>query len=50
MYTKKLIKDERLSEKIREDIFQYSKQTFEKGNAALVGNKELGYMLTRNIE
>ena len=48
MYTKKLIKDEILAEKLREDIFHYSKQTFEKGNAALVGNRELAYMLTKN--
>ncbi len=48
IYSKKLFKDENLAKKLRTDIFRYSKQTFEKGNAALSGNKELAYMLTRH--
>ena len=48
MYSKKLFKDENLAKKLKKDIFQYSKLTFEKGNPALAGNKELAYMLTKN--
>ncbi len=48
MYSKKLIENEELAKKLREDIFHSSKQTFTEHDAALEGNKELAHMLVKD--
>jgi len=48
IYSKKLIEDDRQAKKLRDDIFQYSKQTFDEGGIALQSSKELAYMLAKD--
>lgn len=48
IYSKKLIADESQARKLREDILQYSKQTFDLGGDALQSSKELAYMLVKD--
>ena len=50
MYDKKLIEDQRLGQEINERILSYSKSTFENHYALLESNKELAYMLAKNIK
>ncbi len=45
MYSKKLIRDDKLAKKLKADIFQYSKNTFEQNNAEVKRSKELALML-----
>ena len=48
IYSKKLIEDDRQANKLRDDILQYSKQTFEDGGIDLQSSKELAYMLAKD--
>ena len=48
MYSKKLINDDNLAKKLKADIFQYSKNTFEQNNAEVKNSKELALMLLRD--
>ena len=48
MYKKKLVDDEILERKLKEDILKYSKQTFDQSRDALGGNRELAYMLAKD--
>jgi len=49
MYSKKLFENEDLAKKLKEDIYKYSKQTFTESDAAVQSNKELAYMLVKDI-
>ena len=48
IYSKKLIRDEKLAKKLRDDIFESSLSTFEKAADELRTNKELAYMLAKD--
>ena len=48
IYSKKLINDDNLAKKLKADIFQYSKNTFEQNNAEVKNSKELALMLLRD--
>lgn len=48
MYTKKLIEDEKLEARLKQDIFQSSKQTFARGGKEIQPFRELAYMLANN--
>jgi len=48
MYSKKLIRDEKLAKKLKEDIFESSLHIFEKAADELRTNKELAYMLAKD--
>jgi cardiolipin synthase len=48
MYSKKLSDNDEIAKKLREDIYLYSKQTFEGDDAAVRANKELAYMLVND--
>lgn len=48
MYSKKLIEDDDLARKLREDILQHSKQTLEEGNVSVQFNRELAFMLVKD--
>ena len=45
MYSKKLYENADMAKKLRQELYQYSKQTFSENDAAVQGNKELAYML-----
>lgn len=49
MYTKKLVQDEHLREKLRSDILQSSKQTFDQSTPEVQSSKELAVLLFRDI-
>jgi cardiolipin synthase A/B len=49
MYSKKLIENNELSDKLLEKINQYSKQTFIMSNAIVQNNKELATLLLKDI-
>jgi cardiolipin synthase len=49
MYSKKLLQNDELAKKVHKELYEYSKQTFLKGEAALQSNKELAYMLVKDI-
>jgi len=48
LYTKKLIEDERLAEKLIQEIFSYSRKTLEESNPEVHHSKELAYLLVRD--
>ncbi len=48
MYSKKLIKNSELSDKLREKIYQYSKQTFNLSDATVQSNEELANLLLKD--
>jgi len=48
MYSKKLIEDESLAKKMAEEIFKYSKTTFEESREDISQNRELMLMLLRD--
>lgn len=48
MYSKKLIADDDLSGKLREDIFKYSKHTFDHSDPEVQSNRELAIMLVKD--
>jgi cardiolipin synthase len=48
MYSKKLFENEDLAKKLREELYKYSKQTFNESDAAVQSNKELAYMLVKD--
>lgn len=45
MYSKKLTENADMAKRLREDLYKYSKQTFNESDAAVQSNKELAYML-----
>ncbi|HRP58137.1 cardiolipin synthase [Agriterribacter sp.] len=48
MYSKKLTADDDLSAKLREDVFRYSKHTFEHSDPEVQSNRELALMLVKD--
>lgn len=50
MYSKKLFENEDLAKKLKEDLYHYSKQTFNESDAAVQSNKELAYMLVMDTD
>lgn len=50
IYSKKLITDVITAAKLREDIFQYSRATFEQSGADVQSNRELAVMLLRDSQ
>lgn len=48
MYSKKLFENTGMARKLREELYQYSKQTFNENDAAVQNNKELAYMLVND--
>jgi cardiolipin synthase len=48
IYSKKLSENDELANKIREDIYRYSKQTFNECDATVQNNRELAYMLLKD--
>ncbi|MDP4130611.1 MAG: cardiolipin synthase [Bacteroidota bacterium] len=48
IYSKKLTENEDLANKIKADIYQYSKQTFNESDASVQSNKELAVMLLKD--
>ena len=48
MYSKKLTDNDEMAKQLREDIYLYSKQTFEDNDAAVKSNRELAYMLVND--
>ncbi len=48
MYSKKLFNDDNLAKKLKADIFQYSKNTFEQNNSEVKKGRELALMLLRD--
>lgn len=48
MYSKKLIENSELSNKLREKIYQYSKQTFNLSDATVQSNEELANLLLKD--
>jgi len=48
MYSKKLVKNSELSDKLREKIYQYSKQTFNLSDATVQSNEELVTLLLKD--
>jgi cardiolipin synthase len=47
MYSKKLIENDALSERLNKQIFQYSKRTLDESNPTVQSNKELASMLLK---
>ncbi len=48
IYTKKLIQDETISQKLKADFFQYSKHNFEQADPEIQSTRELALMLVKN--
>lgn len=48
MYSKKLFENDDMAKKLREDLYHYSKQTYEESDASVQANKELAYMLLKD--
>ncbi|HEY5371745.1 MAG TPA: cardiolipin synthase [Hanamia sp.] len=48
MYSKKLFENADMAKKLRDELYHYSKQTFDENDAALQDNKELAYMLVKD--
>ena len=48
MYSKKLLNDDNLAKKLKADIFQYSKNTFEQHNEEVKKSRELALMLLQD--
>ncbi len=47
MYSKKLMDNDDMARKLREDLYNYSKETFNKADASVQTNRELAYMLVK---
>lgn len=47
MYSKKLIQNDEMAERLRQHLIHYSKQTFQENNAAVHSHKELAKMLLK---
>ena len=45
MYSKKLFENADMARKLREELYKYSKQTFNENDASVQSNKELAYLL-----
>ncbi|MCO5240796.1 MAG: cardiolipin synthase [Chitinophagaceae bacterium] len=50
MYTKKLIADDNMSEKLKEEIYRYSKRIFDQSNADVQSSRELAVMLVKDSQ
>ncbi|HRO47520.1 cardiolipin synthase [Agriterribacter sp.] len=50
MYTKKLIADDSMSAKLKEDIYRYSKYTFDQSSADMQSSRELAVMLVKDSQ
>lgn len=50
MYTKKLIADDNISVKLREDIYRYSKHIFDQSSADVQSGRELAVMLVKDSQ
>jgi cardiolipin synthase len=50
MYSKKLTENGELSDKLREKIYQYSKQTFNLSDATVQSNEELATLILNDTE
>lgn len=48
MYSKKLVENDTLANKLRDGIYRYSKQTFNESDATVQSNKELANMLLKD--
>ena len=48
LYSKKLFENEDLAKKLKEDLYKYSKQTFNESDATIQSSKELAYMLVKD--
>ena len=48
MYRKKLFADDLIESKLKNDILEYSKQTFEQAGDAFINHRELAYMLAKD--
>jgi len=48
MYSKKIVADENLAQKLREGIFRSSRETFEKNRAFLQSHRTLAYLLAKD--
>lgn len=48
MYSKKLSTNDETAKKLRDDIYHYSKQTFNQSDAAIQSNKELAIMILKD--
>ncbi|MEO5649991.1 MAG: cardiolipin synthase [Ginsengibacter sp.] len=49
MYSKKLLENHGLASKLKEDIYHYSTQTFIENDSAVQDNRELAYLLLKDI-
>ena len=49
MYSKKLIENDDLAKRLKEDLYQYSKQTYIENDSAIQSNIELARMLLKDI-
>ncbi|HRQ51138.1 MAG TPA: cardiolipin synthase [Agriterribacter sp.] len=50
MYTKKLVADDGMSAKLKEDIYRYSKNTFDRSGADVQSSRELAVMLVKDSQ
>jgi cardiolipin synthase len=48
MYSKKLYENDDLAAKFQQRMLQYSAQTFQQNHAAIIGNKELAFMVLKD--
>jgi cardiolipin synthase len=48
MYSKKLLENDDLAKKLKEDIYKYSRQIFEESDASVQSNRELAFMLLKD--
>jgi cardiolipin synthase len=48
IYSKKIIRDEALAGRLRQELFQYSKHTFEQAGSDIQTHKKLAYMLAKD--
>jgi cardiolipin synthase len=48
MYSKKLMRNDELADKLHEDLYQYSIKTFNNGGEAVRDNNELAYLLFKD--
>ena len=48
MYSKKLFENAGMAKKLKEELYRYSKQTFNENDAAVQSNRELAYMLVND--
>ena len=48
MYSKKLFENDDLAAKFRQDLLQYSEETFQEHNTEVISNKELAFMVLKD--